>query len=111
MRARVGCCLGGGEMMSSKLAIGLIAVATLAPLTSARAEVIDMASVTCGELISMKADEAGSILLWTHGYFGGLADDTRFDPKGFEEVAKAVGEYCAKNKKVTLISAIKQVTN
>jgi len=97
--------------MSSKLAIGLIAVATLAPLTSARAEIIDMASITCGELIAMKADEAGSILLWTHGYFGGLADDTKFDASAFQEIAKAVGEYCATNKKVTLISAIKHVTN
>ena len=97
--------------MSSKLAIGLIAVAALAPLTSARAEVIDMAAVTCGELIAMKSDDAGAILLWTHGYFGGLADDTKFDPKAFEEIAKAVGGYCATNKKVTLISAIKHVTN
>lgn len=97
--------------MSSKLVVGLIAVAVLAPLDPIRAEVIDMAAVTCGELISMKADEAGSILLWTHGYFGGLADDTKFDPKGFEEIAKAIGEYCAKNKKVTLISAIKSLTN
>jgi hypothetical protein len=99
-------------MMSSKLAVGLIAVAAaLAPLTSTRAEVIDMASITCGELIAMKADEAGSILLWTHGYFGGLADDTKFDPNAFQEIAKAVGAYCATNKKVTLISAIKHVTN
>jgi hypothetical protein len=98
-------------MMSSKLIAGLIAVAALAPLNSARADVIDMAAITCGELISMKADEAGSILLWTHGYFGGLADDTKFDPGAFGEIAKAVGTYCATNKKVTLISAIKHVTN
>jgi acid stress chaperone HdeB len=97
--------------MSSKLVVSLIAVAVLVPLKSMRAEVIDMAAVTCGELISMKADEAGSILLWTHGYFGGLADDTKFDPKEFEAVAKEIGEYCAKNKKVTLISAIKALPN
>ena len=97
--------------MSSKLIVGLIAVAALVPLKSTRAEVIDMASITCRELISMKADDAGSIMLWVHGYFGGLADDTKFDLTAFGEVAKAVGEYCATNKKVTLISAIKHVTN
>lgn len=97
--------------MSSRLVASLIAVAVLFPLTSVRAEVIDMAAVSCGELLAMKPDEAGSILLWTHGYFGGLADDTKFDPKGFEQIAKAIGEYCAKNKKVTLISAIKALTN
>jgi hypothetical protein len=98
-------------MMGSKLVAGLIAVAVLAPLNSMRAEVIDMAAVTCGELISMKSDDAGAILLWTHGYFGGLADDTKFDLGAFEEIAKAIGEYCSKNKKVTLISAIKALTN
>ena len=97
--------------MISKLVVGLIAVAALAPLKSAHAEIIDMASITCGELIAMKADEAGSILLWTHGYFGGLADDTKFDPNAFQEIAKGVGAYCATNKKVTLISAINHVTN
>ena len=101
-----------GETMSSKLvAGGLFTVALCASVTSARAEVIDMAAVTCGELIAMKADEAGSILLWTHGYFGGLADDTKFDSKAFTALGAAIGEYCAKNKKVTLISAIKQLTN
>lgn len=99
--------------MSVKLVVGFVAIAVVAvaPLKSMRAEIIDMASITCGELISMKADEAGSILLWTHGYFGGLADDTKFDTKAFEEIAKAIGEYCGKNKKVTLISAIKELTN
>lgn len=97
--------------MNYRLIVGSIAAASCAALASARADVIDMTAITCGELMSMKPDEAGSILLWAHGYFGGLADDTKFDPKGFEEVAKAVGEYCGKNKKVTLISAIKAVTN
>lgn len=98
--------------MISKLIVGVIAGAgVLGSLDPVRADVIDMAAITCGELLQMKEDEVGSILLWTHGYFGGLADDTRFNPDGFKEVAKAIGEYCAKNKKVTLLSAIKEVTN
>ena len=97
--------------MSSRLISGLLAGAMLVPLTSVRAKVIDMAAVTCGELMSMKSDDAGAILLWTHGYFGGLADDTKFDQEAFEEIAKAIGDYCRKNSKVTLISAIKAVTN
>lgn len=94
------------KLVSASVAIGLLVLPA-----SLRADVIDMAAVACGELISMKSDDAGAILFWTHGYFGGLADDTKFDPKAFEDVAKAVGEYCAKNRKVTLISAVKAVTN
>ena len=97
--------------MSSKLIVALFAVAALVPLKSTRAEVIDMASITCGDLISMKAEDAGSIMLWVYGYFGGLADDTKFDPTVFGQVAKVVGEYCATNQQITLISAIKHVTN
>jgi len=59
-----------------------------------------MAAITCGELLSMKSDDAGSILLWVHGYFGGLADDTKMDMQAFKVLATAVGEYCAKNKNV-----------
>ncbi len=92
--------------MKLALSIGLAAALVTA---SARAEVIDMAAITCGELLSMKSDEAGSILLWTHGYFGGQADDTKFDGEAFKEVAEAVGTYCAKNKKVTLLSALKEI--
>ena len=55
----------------------------------------------------MNAEESGSILLWVHGYFGGLADDTKFDLSAFKQAAKAIAAYCGKNPKVTLISAIK----
>ncbi len=98
--------------MIARLVLGVIAgAAALGPLNPLRAEVIDMASVTCGDLLNMKSDEAGSILLWTHGYFGGLANDTKFDTDAFKDAAKEIGEYCAKNKKVTLISAIKELTH
>lgn len=77
----------------------------------ARAEVIDMAAITCGELLNMNADESGTIMVWVHGYFGGMANDTKVDMKAFGEVAKAVGDYCALHKKVTLLSAVKDLTN
>jgi acid stress chaperone HdeB len=92
------------------LSLALSAVALMSS-ASARAEVVDMAAITCGELIDMKADDAGTILVWVHGYFGGMADDTKFDFKAFKELSQAIGEYCAKNKKVTLISAVKTVAN
>jgi hypothetical protein len=98
--------------MSRLLFAGVIAGAVmLGPLQAPRAEVIDMAAVTCGDLLDMNADDAGSVLLWTHGYFGGLANDTKVDLHGFKEAAKVIGEYCAKHKKVTLISAIKDLSN
>ena len=86
----------------------MVMAAAIALATPARAEVVDMAAITCGELLNMKDDDAGTILVWLHGYFGGKADDTTFDIKGFEAAAKKIGAFCAQNKKVTLISAAKQ---
>jgi hypothetical protein len=98
--------------MVSRLFVGLVvAGSVLGSLSPARAEVVDMAAITCGELLDMKPEEAGSILLWTHGYFGGLADDTKFDVKAFEEISVEIGQYCARNKKVTLLSAVKALVN
>jgi len=87
------------------------ALAALAMASPARAEVVDMAAITCAELLDMKSDDAGTILVWVHGFFGGKNDDTKFDLKAFENAAKEIGAYCAKNKKVTLISAAKEVLN
>ncbi len=98
--------------MMARVIVGLVAGAVAIGCTNgARAEVVDMAAITCGELLEMNSDEAGSILLWAHGYFGGLANDTKFDVEAFKEVAKAIGTYCAQHKKVTLISAIREMTD
>jgi hypothetical protein len=89
----------------------MVAAAAVLLTGPVRAEVVDMAAITCGELLDMKSDDAGTILVWVHGYFGGKNDDTKFDLKAFENAAKEIGMYCAKNKKVTLISAAKEVLN
>lgn len=68
---------------------------------------MDMAAITCGELLNMSADDGGAVMLWVHGYFGGMADDTKFDFNAFKKAAKAIGAYCGEDPKVTLISAIK----
>jgi acid stress chaperone HdeB len=85
----------------------VLAATAIALAAPARAEVVDMASITCGDLKAMKDDDAGTILVWLHGYFSGRNDDTRFDVKEFEKAAKKIGAYCAKNAKVTLLSAAK----
>jgi hypothetical protein len=86
----------------------LLATAVVLPLSAARAEIVDMGAITCGELLKMKSDDAGTIMIWMHGYFGGMNDDTKFDQTAFQEIAKTIGAYCAINEKVTLLSAFKE---
>ena len=65
----------------------LLAMAAWTLTTPARAEVVDMAAITCGDLKAMKNDDAGTILVWLHGYFSGRNEETRFDLKEFEKAA------------------------
>jgi hypothetical protein len=95
-------------MMRSKWVAGLLAAAVVLPLNAARAEIVDMGAITCGDLLKMKSDDVGTIMLWMHGYFGGMNDDTKFDQAAFQDVAKTIGAYCAVNQKVTLLSAFKE---
>ena len=67
--------------------------------------------LTCAELLNMSPDEAGTIMVWVHGYFGGMANDTKVDLIGFRHDAEAVGDYCAEHKRVTLLSAVKDIAN
>jgi len=79
--------------------------------TAARAADVDMSKMTCGDLLDMKSDDMGAILIWLHGYFGGLAKDPMIDLSGFPEFGRALGTYCAEHKKQTLFTAIKALAN
>ncbi len=92
-----------------RMLFAALAGACLATTVPARAEVYDMASITCGDLVSMSDDDIAFMLFWLHGYFGGLAHDTKLDLKGLEAAAHRLGAYCAKHRNVTLITAVKDI--
>jgi acid stress chaperone HdeB len=76
----------------------------------AKAEVVDISTVKCSDLIAMKTDEASYILMWLHGYFGGKAGDTTIDLAAMESAGSAIGEKCAENPELGLMTAIQQLT-
>lgn len=81
--------------------------ASLAAAVPVRAEVIDMAAITCHEIMDMKSEDAGTIMVWVHGFYGGKADDTKLDFDAFGEAIKHIAAYCAQHPNVTLLSAVK----
>ena len=98
---------GGGNMTRGLwIAAAAVSIAAAGP---ARADVIDMASITCGEIINMKSDDAGTILVWVHGFYGGKADDTKLDLNSFQEAVKHIAGYCSEHPNVTLLSAVEAV--
>jgi len=75
------------------------------------AETIDVGQATCKDVLELKSDDLTAILMWTHGYFGGQANDTTIDFKAFEEAGKVIGEYCGKNPKANWLEAIEKLSN
>ncbi len=87
------------------LATGLL----LAINTTAQAEVIDLSTVKCSDIAKMSETEGSYIMIWLHGYYGGKAGDTTMDTDSFEATGKAIGESCAANPDLGLMTAINQL--
>ncbi len=94
-------------MKKQLLAIGLLMAAATMP---AKAEVIDLGTVKCSDLASMSEEDSGFFFTWVHGYFGGQAGDTTMDLGAMEAAGKAIGEYCAGNPDVGVLTAVKQLS-
>lgn len=95
-------------MKKQLLAIGLLLAAGT---VSAKAEIIDLATVKCSDLASMSAEDSGFFFTWVHGYFGGQAGDTTMDLDAMEAAGKAIGEYCGANPDVGVLAAVKQLAD
>lgn len=87
------------------LAAGLL----LAVNTTAKAEVIDLSTVKCSDIGKMSESEASYVMIWLHGYYGGKAGDTTMDTDSFEATGKAIGDACAANPELGLMTAINQM--
>ncbi len=89
----------------------LAAAAAIALLFTmpAAAETVDMATVKCSDLANMKDDEANIMFFWLLGYAGGQASDTTIDLSTMDSIGKSIGEYCASNPDVGLVSAVTNI--
>jgi hypothetical protein len=75
------------------------AAATLAiASTPSRADAIDMSTITCENLMSMKQDEVSFVLIWVQGYMAGTNDDASMDPEVLGKSVTDTVAYCQENK-------------
>jgi len=75
---------------------------TLAP---ARAEKIDLSTMTCKQFLSIDKEEMGIILTWLDAYYKGDDDPPVIDTDKFTRNAGKLGGYCAQNPTIGLITA------
>ncbi|MBB1250701.1 HdeA/HdeB family chaperone [Rhizobium sp. G21] len=81
----------------------------MAVSTQSHAEVLDMSTLKCSDTANWSEDEAGLVMFWMHGYYGGKAEDTRVDFDAITAVAGKLSEACAANPEVGLMTALKSV--
>ena len=72
---------------------------------TAQAETVDLATVKCSELATMKPDDADFMFAWLLGYTGGQTGTTTLDLTEMGTIGTDIGEYCSKNPDVGLLSA------
>jgi acid stress chaperone HdeB len=93
-----------GETMKSLFAAALLA-GTLLGIGSSSADVIDLSTWKCSQFINADKDTVGIVLAWLDGYYQDEDAPPIIDKERFVGNAKKIGEFCAKNPDVGLITA------
>ena len=84
----------------------LVTIAILATTAfAARAEVLDLSTMTCAKFQASSKDDIGIILTWLDGYYRNENDPPVIDTDKFVARAKKLGEFCSANPSIGLITA------
>lgn len=94
--------------MKSLSLAALAAAAALLSVAPSRADPVDMSTVTCAQLLSMKQDEVSFMLTWVVGYMAGAADETSMDPDALTKHVTDTVKYCTDNQEMSVMNAAKE---
>ncbi|MGD9913036.1 MAG: HdeA/HdeB family chaperone [Rhizobiaceae bacterium] len=86
-------------------ALAAFALGTAAP---AKADAVDMSTITCGQLLQMKQDEISFVLIWVAGYMAGTEEETSMDPAALGAHVTATVTYCGQNAEMSVLNAAKE---
>jgi acid stress chaperone HdeB len=90
--------------MKALFAASLLA-STLLGIGASSAHVIDISTWKYNQFISADKDTVGIVLAWLDCYYQDAGAPPIIDKERFVGNAKKIGEYCAKNPDVSLITA------
>src|ERR1700760_2993256 len=92
-------------MKTTSLALLIAATAITAAVLPARAEKIDLSTMTCKSFIESSKEDIGIILTWLDAYYKDEDDPPILDTEKFTANAGKLGAYCKDNPTVGLITA------
>jgi acid stress chaperone HdeB len=86
-----------------------LALATFAAPSASAQVTIDVARITCDQLILFKVAQPHDIAMWLSGYYNGRRNSTLVDVEKLKEYTDSVEKYCINNRKVTVMEAVEKV--
>lgn len=82
-----------------------LAVAAIAP---AKADSVDMSTITCAAFAEIDTDSGAFILTWLDGWLAGQADNTVMDPEALGDQIDGIAKVCEEHPELSLMNAAKQ---
>src|ERR1700744_4953305 len=88
----------------------LLAVGFLIAAPPVQAQVtLDVAKITCGQLLTNKIVPSKYLALWLSGYYNGQRNNTVLDPRSMEKNVEAVQGHCHRKQSTPVMEVVKTV--
>ena len=91
-----------------KLVYVVVAAALLAA-SPAKAQVVDMSTITCADFSSRPPEQMANIMFWLEGYYTEDDDPTTIDFSEFKSTLEKLLLYCKDNPTVGVLTAADEV--
>lgn len=89
----------------------LASVLALSVGNVARAQTLDVGTVTCTDVAEMPNDALVKLLFWIDGYMGGAAEDKNYDEARLQGNIDSAVTLCAESPDATLMDVLDQAEN
>jgi hypothetical protein len=93
-----------------KVIAALALAGALAPSLSQAQVNIDMAKITCGEVLAMPADDQADFAAFMSGFFAQRAGRTYIDMGLFQKNTASVLDWCKSNKNESVMAGLERAT-
>jgi acid stress chaperone HdeB len=101
------------KLMEETVKVRLLLISALVMLVqipTSRAQVrVDMAKITCRQLLVDEIAPSEYVAMWLSGYYNGKRNNTIIESETMIKNAKKVSEYCYRNREATVTDAVKNV--
>jgi acid stress chaperone HdeB len=87
----------------------VLAALLVLPTVPARAEVLDLSTMSCKQFVDSGEDMIKLVLIWMDGWYKGDSDDAIIDTEVFVQNGKKFGSYCAINPTVSIVTAAEKI--